>query len=164
MGRYTGGLRSAVLRIKSGDEEPLAMALGELMAESLADPLASERLTAVVPIPLHWTRRWHHGGNSSEILAESLAARLEAPLASEGLLRVRATPMLSEVTIPQRAENLRGAIVPSTDYDWRGAHVLLVDDVLTSGATTNEAARVLKEAGAARIVVAVLARAAKESL
>ena len=113
----------------------------------------------LVPVPLHWRRRWLRGYNQSEALAHGLAARLRLPCGSCGLRRIRATPMQTSQTLAGRRDNVRGAFAAAPNVRTAGKTVLLVDDVMTTGATASEAARALKAAGARRVVVAVLTRA-----
>jgi ComF family protein len=114
---------------------------------------------AVVPVPLHWWRRLRRGYNQSEALARGLARVLALPCRTSWLRRARHTPSQVGKSAEQRRANVRGAFraarVPA------GASVLLVDDVMTTGATASEAARALKEAGAGRVVAAALGRAVR---
>jgi ComF family protein len=112
----------------------------------------------VVPVPLHWRRRLSRRYNQSDALAQRIARRLGVPCASGHLRRVQATPFQTRQTPAQRRENLRKVFRAYGRLD--GKRVLLVDDVLTTGSTASEAAKVLKKQGAARVIVAVLARSA----
>jgi ComF family protein len=112
----------------------------------------------VVPVPLHWWRRWRRGYDQGAALARGLAGRLGLPCAS-CLCRTRHTPRQAEQTPSARRDNVRGAFRTSARAPVKGKSVLLVDDVMTTGSTATEAARALRDAGAARVVVAVLARA-----
>jgi ComF family protein len=114
----------------------------------------------VVPIPLHWRRWWARGYNQSDELADALASRLGLRTVRP-LRRVRATPKLAGMGRVERARNLRGAFQIRRPWSGRlaGRTILLIDDVLTSGATCGAAARTLKRAGAARVVAVVVGRA-----
>jgi predicted amidophosphoribosyltransferase len=107
--------------------------------------------------PLLWRRRWWRGYNQSESLARPLAARLGIPCRPSWLRRVRHTPEQKGQNVGAKLENVRGAF-RARGSGLVGRCVLLVDDVLTTGATAGEAARALRQAGARRVVVAVLAR------
>jgi ComF family protein len=159
LGPYDGLLRDAVLRMKYHTGEGLAELLGELWADHDGAALRALGADLVVPVPLHWRRRWLRGYNQSEALAYGLAVRLRLPCGAFGLRRIRATPMQTAQTLASRRENVRGAFAAARDHRLAGKTVLLVDDVMTTGATASEAARALRSAGAERVVVAVFARA-----
>jgi ComF family protein len=113
----------------------------------------------VVSVPLHWWRRWRRGYNQSAALARGIARHLQIPCFPSWLRRLRNTPDQTLQTPAGRRENVRGAFGARSRAHLKGRTVLLVDDVMTTGATANEAARALRAAGAARVVVAALARA-----
>ena len=155
-GPYTGLLRALILRMKQPGGEPLAEAVGESWAELRFPILRSLRPSLVIPVPLHWYRRWQRGFNQSELLAGAIARRLQVPMRARWLKRVRHTPKQSMLTPTERRDNVKGAFRVSRLSRLQGQTVLLIDDVLTTGSTAHEAARALKKAGAAEIVVAVL--------
>lgn len=157
LGTYDGRLRDAVLRLKQASGEPLAEELGGLLATGRAKELGVHRPEVVVPIPLHWIRRWGRGYNQSESLARALADRLGLPFRT-WLVRTRPTPTQQVRSAAARWENVRGAFRTRHGVVIPGARVLLVDDVLTTGATADAAATALRQAGAAQVVIAVLAR------
>jgi ComF family protein len=159
LGHYDGKLRDIVLRMKRAEGDALSLAMGRLMMEKWGQRLAEIGPDVVAPIPLHWRRRLAHRTNSAAVLAEVLARRLRMPLAERLLRRSRSTVRQFDLTPPERWKNVRGAFRVRTGYHLNKAHVLLVDDVLTTGATCSEAARALKKAGAERVSVAVVARA-----
>jgi ComF family protein len=156
LGPYVGPLRDAVLRIKSNSHEGLAELLGERLAEAHADRLRAMALDAVVPVPLHWWRRLKRGYNQSAAVAHGIGSRLGVARRYWWLWQGRSTKPQKALSAAQRRENVKGAYVATRRLD--GLHVLLVDDVMTTGATAAEAARALRRAGA-RVSVAVLARA-----
>lgn len=158
LGLYDGRLREAVLRAKSLSGEPLAETIGILFATLRRDRLTAEPVDAVVPIPLHWFRRIGRGYNQSAAIARSLADELGAFYRPELLRRVRQTPSQAhQPSATSRRENVRGAFAVPSRRVVQGLRVLLVDDVLTTGATADDAARALRQAGAAQVRVAVLA-------
>lgn len=159
VGSYDGALRLAVLGCKRPWQHPLAFALGQLMAEELGPRLAAARLDAVVPVPMHWSRRMWRGANGPEIVAEQVARKLQLPLAGHLLARRKRTRPQARLTVPRRRANVRGAFRAAAHRDLPGSRLLLIDDIMTSGATLNEAARTLRAAGAEAVMVAVLARA-----
>jgi len=159
LGSYEGALRSAVLRMKHAQQRPLSLALGALLADARHDELTALNVDVVVPVPMHWVRSRWRGINSPEVLAERLARRLKVPMNSKLLVRRRRTLPQASLSVPRRKANVRGAFAVRPHADWAGARVLLVDDIMTTGATVNEASKTLRRAGVAAVVVAVLARA-----
>ena len=155
---YDGELRRAVLRMKRAAFDPLAMALGDWLADRLAKPLAALQSDLVVPVPMFWFRRAQRGTNSPEMLAGQISARLSLPT-RRLLRRTRHTQPQAGLSAPQRRKNVRGAFRSRGGRRLDEARVLLVDDVLSTGATCSEAARALRESGAARVDVVVVARA-----
>jgi ComF family protein len=158
LGPYEGLLRELILRLKHSTGETLAELLGELWAEAVQVRLREVGADVVVPVPLHWWRRFRRGYNQSEALAGRLAARMRLPCRPGWLRRIRHTPQQTSQTPSERKENVRGAFRARSWARLRGKVVLLVDDVLTTGTTCHEAARALRAGGAARVIVAVLAR------
>jgi ComF family protein len=157
LGPYAGTLREAILRMKHPYGEAFADSLAELAASFLRDRLQGHALDGVIPIPLHWRRRWRRGYNQSEISARAIASVLKLPLLTRVLFRTKWTEQ--QTVALDRRKNVRGCFTPGSNDQTRrlaGRTVLLVDDVLTSGATADEAARVLQTLGA-RTIVAVLA-------
>jgi ComF family protein len=159
LGRYDGELRDAVLRMKSQHEEPLMSAMGALLADRFGEELRSLSPDAVLPIPMHWTRRLVRGTNSPELMGRVVARRIGLDFGTRAMRRARRTRQLSTLTRQERKRTLRDAFAVARGCDLRGARVLLVDDVLTTGTTCDTAARVLKKAGAAAVFVLVAARA-----
>jgi ComF family protein len=159
LARYEGPLREAVLRMKRSNEEPLMMAMGQLLAHRFGDELRLLKPDVVVPVPMHWTRRLVRGTNSPEIMGAVLARKLGAFFGSRSLRRRRPTRKLAELTRHERKRTLRDAFRAGRGCDFTDAHVLLVDDVLTTGTTCDTAARALKKAGAGEVTVLVAARA-----
>jgi ComF family protein len=158
LGPYDGRLREAVLRIKSSAGEPLAEMLGRVLADVLGPRLRAAEIDAVVPVPLHWRRRWARGYNQAEAVARELAAATGLPHEPGRLRRVRPVAQQLQPSAAARRENVRGAFRAAAGARLGGRRILLVDDVMTTGATAGEAARVLRAAGAAAVVVVVLAR------
>jgi ComF family protein len=159
LGRYRDALREAVLRMKSPADEPLAVAVGRLLVAVRLAELSACRADVIVPVPMHWRRRLARGANSPDLLAAILARRFKTRAGIGALSRRRLTRPQSELPPEDRAENIQGAFRIKSSWDFRGARVLLVDDIMTTGATAHEAASVLRRGGAADIAVAVVARA-----
>jgi ComF family protein len=161
-GLYVGRLRELLLSMKQAEGDPLSLAMGKLVWSHCGDRLKAAQPHVVVPIPLHWRRRLIHRTNSAALVAEVLAEKLQIPLAAGLLRRRRHTVRQFDLTPSQRWENVRHAFSIRSGYHLNEAHVLLVDDILTTGATCSEAARALRKAGAERVTTAVVARAIGE--
>jgi ComF family protein len=164
LGPYEGALRDLCLRLKHEQDAWLAPWLIDLLVEARRDAIS--RLPAdawVVPIPLHWWRHWRRGYNQAEALARGLARRLDLPV-HRPLRRVAATPKLAELAPTQRDQVMRRAFRARLGSQIAGRSVLLVDDVLTTGATCGAAARALRQAGAERVIVIVIARAERKTI
>jgi ComF family protein len=158
LGTYRGKLREAVLRMKLGRGELLSAVMGRLFWLRRGADVIALAPDAVVPVPMFWTRRLARGTNSPDVLAERVARRLGAPLVARAVVRSRSTAPQSSLKPRQRRGNVRGAFRLRAGYALHGLHVLLVDDILTTGATASEIAGLLKRAGASLVTVAVLAR------
>ncbi|HYV37327.1 MAG TPA: ComF family protein, partial [Gemmataceae bacterium] len=159
LGPYEGPLRDVILRTKDALGEGLAEIIAAEWSASLSDKLRELGIQCVVPVPLHWWRRWQRGYNQSDALARALANTLNVPCHAYGLRRLRATKMQTSLSPTSRRENMRGAFVARRTVPLSGKSVLLVDDVMTTGSTAHEAARALRKAGAERVILAVLGRA-----
>jgi ComF family protein len=158
LGSYEGPLRQAVLKIKHAAHEPLAVALGQRMAEQVvARPLA-EAPDLVTAVPMHWLKRIWRRTNTALTLAESVAKLLGLPHHPGLLVCRRLLARQATLTPPQRRINVRNAFRTSRFARIDGKRVLLVDDVMTTGATAQEAARTLLTGGAATVFVATVAR------
>jgi len=157
MGLYADRRRDAILRMKQPNGEGLAEMMGRVFSGMLGTRLREQGITVVVPVPLHWRRRFARGHNQAEGVARELARDLGTQFAI-CLRRVRHTPQQVQPTASARRENVKGAFRIAWGASLAGHTVLLVDDVMTTGSTASEAARTLKAAGAKKVVVAVLAR------
>ncbi len=117
---------------------------------------------ALVPVPLHWRRNWARRFNQSAVLAAAVSRASGVPIAVGALKRVKATAQQVGLTRPQRAANIQGAfrVPPERKAAVIGRRLIVVDDVLTSGATVEGCARALLRAGAANVDVLVFARVA----
>jgi ComF family protein len=156
LGPYVGTLREAILRMKRAHGEAFASSLAVLAAPLLRDRLQGQPLAGVIPVPLHWRKRWRRGYNQAEISARALALTMKLPLLTRVLFRTKWTEQ--QTAVLDRRENVRGCFTARRGDEaarLAGRTILLVDDVLTSGATADEAARVLQILGA-KTIVAVL--------
>lgn len=160
---YNDGSRKLVLAFKHGRRIALARFLARMIAARLPE-LEGEWL--VVPVPLHRWRLWHRGFNQSALLAGEIARIRSQRLLVDALVRRKPTPPLGGLGRAARGRALSGAIAvnPRRQPRLAGANVILVDDVMTSGATSDACVRVLKRAGAQRVIVACFARVLDEAL
>jgi ComF family protein len=164
-GSYEGTLRTLVHLFKYEKVHTLAGPLGEMLARAIP---REERFDAIVPMPLHWRRRWERGFNQSELLAEAISRKWNVPVVT-AIRRVKATAPQAGLTNSKRRLNMSGAFSARQSYFGKflglshkamrkGARVLLIDDVLTTGATSAACARALKRAGAKHVTLAAIAR------
>jgi ComF family protein len=155
--RYDKNSRRLVLSLKHGDRTHLARALGGWMQRAGADILDGADL--IVPVPLHWTRLFTRRYNQAGLLAHAVHAAGGPPVAPDWLVRRRRTPSQGRLGPLARARNVRGAFQLRPGRSVQGKRLVIVDDVLTTGATVEECARVLRRAGAEWVGVLTLARA-----
>jgi ComF family protein len=160
-------MQEAIHALKYGRLHPAARGLGKLLAQAIAS-LAEEALAEllVVPVPLHRSKRSQRGFNQALVLAEQAFRSLRQShpawrltLAPATLQRLRATASQAGLTARARRINLRGAFTVSDPATIADKHILLIDDILATGATSRSAAHALVAAGAASVWVATLARA-----
>ena len=151
----SGPLRKAIHRFKYRGLRAAARPLGELLVDCWeAEPLPAE---VIVPVPLHPQRERERGYNQSALLARELSRGAALPLVEGTLLRVQPTTPQVELNASERAENVRGAFCCSGE-ELRGQAVLLVDDVLTTGATLRACAQALLESNSGPVWALTLAR------
>ena len=156
--RYDDVARALVHRFKYGDRLDLAPMMGRWVARAGRELLADA--DGLIPVPLHWRRLWTRRFNQSAALAGVISGISSVPMLHDVLKRVRATPQQVGLSREQRADNVQGAfrVPPERKAEVAGRRLILVDDVLTSGATVDTCARALLRAGAAHVDVLVFAR------
>jgi ComF family protein len=156
--RYDDVARTLVHALKYQDRTDLAPAMGRWMARAGRELLGDADV--LVPVPLHWRRGWSRRYNQSGALARIIEQQTRVPVAAEALRRIRRTEQQIGLSRPQRASNVQGAfkVAPDRQHLISGRRVVLIDDVLTSGATVDACARALLRAKAASVDVLVFAR------
>jgi competence protein ComFC len=157
--RSRGIARHVILNFKYGKQIHLARLVGRWLIAAFDDPRLGQRsFDAIVPVPLHPARQRERGFNQATLLAEQIGRHLGVSV-RPALQRVRFTTTQTAFDRAERIQNLRHAFRLRRNADVRGLDVLLIDDVLTTGSTLSECARVLKENGARSVFAATAARA-----
>jgi ComF family protein len=159
-GGYDGVLKDLIHCFKFHGMRSLSKPLGGYLAEAFP---RSERIDAIVPMPVHWTRRMERGFNQCELLASELSRHTGVPV-WKSLRKVKRTEKQSNLAGAKRRRNVRGSFGVREGRSIAGKRLMLVDDVLTTGATVNEAAEELKRHGAARVAVLTVARVDRRGL
>jgi ComF family protein len=158
--RFDEIARALVHALKYGDRLDLAPMMGRWVSHAGRELLAEA--DALVPVPLHWRRLWARRFNQSAMLAAAISAESSVPIAVGVLKRVKPTAQQVGLSRTERAANVQGAfrVPPEARGAVAGRRLVLVDDVLTSGATVDGCARALLRAGAANVDVLIFARVA----
>ncbi len=159
LGPHRGFLREAIVRMKHAGQQSLTDALGSLIAEQMAKQLAGQIPEFLLPLPMHWKRRLLRGDGASMILAKATCRASGIPLNRHALFCTRRTKKQSTLSVTGRQKNVKGAYDVRDARSVKGKRVAIVDDTMTSGASVNEAATVLKRAGAKSVFAIVAARA-----
>ncbi len=162
-GEYEGELRGLIHLLKYEGVTPAASPLGGMMAQAIQELLSGQGQVSplLIPVPLHKNRRRTRAFNQAELIANAAAKRLSPRLELAGGILVRQRDTISQVGLSreERMENMRGAFCVNDRGRVTGRTILVVDDVMTTGTTLSECARVLKQAGAERVWAVTVARA-----
>lgn len=156
--RYEGAVGTALRDLKYNNAVWVAQELAELLLACVRAEYSDEEFDFVSAVPLHPSRQRARGFNQSGLLAASLARKMNLPYKEKAARRVRPTSTQTGLTAPQRAANVSGAFRSGIFSSLKGKRILLVDDVMTTGATVNACADALKKAGAKSIHVVTVAR------
>ena len=151
-GSYENELRELIHLFKYAGVETLSRPLGKLLLIALP---REQRFDVVVPMPLHWRKQWRRGFNQSELLAREISRAWKMPL-KRAVRRVKNTAAQAGLTNAKRRDNVSGAF--RVKHALQGMRVLLVDDVMTTGATAGACAAALKRVGASHVTLLTLAR------
>lgn len=160
LGNYDGLLRDLVVEMKNQHVDHIAVRLGNLLAWKLRQQFWTKRIDLVVPVPTFWQRRLTRGFCAAEVLAETIARDVGLETSRAYIRFIRQTEKQGQLSISKRRKNIIGAFEMNQRQDVQDKVILIVDDVMTSGATVSELAKVLKKNGAAAVFVAVVARGA----
>lgn len=159
-GVYKPPLSSLIVKFKLADRTYLLEPLLNLAQDAIVRSEFPEPADFIVPVPLHWRRRFQRGFNQSALISKGL--RFSDAKFNTDLVRIRYTRQQTELTVAARAKNVKGAFAVRKGHNFKGRNICLVDDVKTTGATLNECAKVLKEAGANKVFAFVLAVAGQK--
>ncbi|MFM8469554.1 MAG: ComF family protein [Limisphaerales bacterium] len=151
-------LRGVIHRYKYNRELWFEPFLADLLVRQAAPALRDEKLAGIVPVPLHPVKQREREFNQAERLARALAAALGVPVLTNLVKRLQPTRTQTQLDKHARADNVRHAFAPVKPRSLHGERLLVLDDVLTTGATTSAVARVLRENGAGEVLVWTLAR------
>lgn len=160
---YGGLLQTLIIKMKGQRCEVTALQLGELLAYELERLEHINDIDLLTCVPTHWRKKMSKGFQASELLCDAVAKTTGIPAIRKLLKADRPTQKQGMLSDFKRFENVKDAFSVSPFYRQRvvGKHIVIIDDVMTSGATTSQCAKVLRAAGAARVDVAVVARGAK---
>ncbi|NIA17497.1 MAG: hypothetical protein GWO86_04030 [Planctomycetes bacterium] len=154
-GIYTGLMRRLILKFKFSDGTELKPFLSFLADAAFDGSAFSHSADFFVPVPLHWTRRFARGYNQSHLIAKALSDN--SAIINCDLVRIKKTKQQAVLTDAGRRANVKDAFAVRKGHRFNSKTICLVDDIKTSGATLNECARVLKEAGADKVYAVVVA-------
>jgi ComF family protein len=154
-GIYKSPLSNLIVQFKLADQTALLPMLSDFSQKALSRSSFVGEIDYFVPVPMHWTREFYRGFNQSHLIAK----KLNFPNAkiNNDLVRIRRTKSQTAVTISERQKNLLNAFAVRQNHKFSGKNICLIDDVKTTGATLNECAKVLKQAGAVKVFAFVLA-------
>ena len=151
-------MKRCICLFKYDSKTQLADLLGKLMSDFAVRNIGAEEIDMIVPVPLHPVKLRERQFNQSELLAAHLARKINKNVVRDKVKRIKYTAPQTKLKRDQRLKNVRGAFLVKKNADFKEKTVLLVDDVLTTGATLHECAKALKDAGAKKVVALALAR------
>lgn len=155
---YTGTVKKLIHEFKYSGKDYLGKPLGKLMQAFIQDyRLPIEYLDFLIPVPLHKSRQREREFNQAEILSREIARKFDKQVLTDTLIRVKPTKTQTELTFRERCQNVGQSFLVAKPELIKDANLLLIDDVLTTGATSNEAAKCLKESGAKKVLLLTLA-------
>lgn len=158
---YEGPARDLIHHFKYNHKTHLRRPLALLALEGQGDYISGKAPEILIPVPLHSSRLRSRGFNQAVLLGELFSSGMALPMLVDGLSRTRPTRPQIDLSAEERRNNVKGAFAVNRPAAVTGKRILLLDDVVTTGSTVNECARVLKKAGAAAITVITIARTAR---
>ena len=158
LGNYHGMLKRLVLELKRDMNESLAFQLGRLLGGRLMEKEFADQIDFLVPVPIHWSRRFKRGFHAAGVIAEGVKATTRLRIQSGIIKCQRLTRKQGTLTGPMRFSNVKHAFKLRPLTTVHGSSIVIIDDVMTSGATLSELARMLKREGASQVFGAVVAR------
>ncbi|MEM7785782.1 MAG: phosphoribosyltransferase family protein, partial [Planctomycetota bacterium] len=159
LGNYTGLLQTLTLKAKNLKDESLTIQLANLLAFRLQEYSFCDELDLVVPVSTHWWTRLKRGFHAAEILGQIVSQRLEIPCGNSCLKSLKLAKKQGTLSANERYKNVRATFGVRKLSKVHGKKILVIDDVLTSGATASEVSKELLKAGASQVYVGVVARA-----
>jgi ComF family protein len=154
-----GRVQNIIHQLKYGNDSMIGLKLGAMMAERIKDSAAFEQIDLIIPIPLHKKRQRARGYNQSGFIAEGIAGALHIPVKHEAVIRQKATKSQTNKSSHERFENMRDVFKVVDGQGLNGKHILLVDDVITTGATIASCANELRRCGIGKLSIAAVAYA-----
>ena len=156
--QYTGTIKKLIHEFKYSGKDYLSKPLGKLMHTFIRDyQLPIQHLDYLIPIPLHKSRQREREFNQAEILSQEIAREFDKKVLTNALIRVKPTKTQTELTFQERCQNVKKSFSVTRPELVKDTNLLLIDDVLTTGATSSEAAKCLKSAGAQKVLLLTLA-------
>lgn len=160
---YEGPVKEAIRKFKFRDKRAFSEPLTNILIKFAENNLSAfKNVELIIPVPLFESRQKGRGFNQSGIFAEAAARHLDRPISETALFRTRNTKPQFDLMRADRFANVAGAFKVSDPDEVKGKTILLIDDILTTGATASECARVLKDAGAVKVIILTLSRAIED--
>lgn len=161
VGNYVGELQRLIREMKGGMDDALTLQMGAWLGWEFTRKAPEFVPDVLVPVPTYWINRWRRRIQISEVLAEGFRRAVPVKLCRDNVYCRRKTAKQGTLLTTERFENVKGAFGVRKPEKFRGQAVLVIDDVMTSGATANQIAKVLKRSGARSVYIATVARGAR---
>jgi len=153
---YEGLIKKSIYKYKYGNKAYMYKAFGHLMVQAIIDK-DIKGFEVIVPVPLHRAKRAERGFNQSELLAKYISEKLDVPIDFKNLKRIKKTSVQNKLHRLQRQQNIKDAFIVKNSNAFKDRVVLLVDDILTTGATADECSKMILENGANKVFVLSIA-------
>ncbi len=159
---YSGLAKNIIMDFKFKGKKDLAEPLAQMAVKALPTHLRAAENTLLIPVPLHHLRYKERTFNQSELIAKEISALIGIPVCNISIIRAGNTSFMHKLTTKQRRKNIKGAFKVVRPELLKEKTVIIIDDILTTGATTEELAKVIKESGAVQIYALTPARAGRD--